>query len=469
MRGKVEDFKYWRMPSASPSGVAQAGSALVESAVASGLLTRAAAERGVADAEFAYRIGMDVIGLPDDEARSWIWLAAVNRHQDAAMRLAGILENAAASEPRTGSTLKRIAATWYGQGRAAEGFDGDDFDRGPDIEAEVAAQRVAIAAETALPGLVVVPAIGDHESREGKDLSRRFDAAVGRTLPYTGRVPARGEMRDGILSRWPWAGRVAEEVEAEFAVLRLSRSVAVKAPRLLLVGPKGCGKTSMARWICRQLGLHATVVPCGGASDAAGLAPVTRAWSTTRPGAVFMAMAQHGTCNPAMVLEEIDKTSRVGGQNGSVAGAALSMVGEDAFNDACLMAEVDISAVSWLATANDEDAVDEFLRDRFKVVRVPAPRDEDVPTLHANALADYAERKGVSPEFLPVLDLAETRALAAMFPKRGRSARAYYDMLESRMSLAVARAETRAAEEEARVAAAIEELRDAPAPHGAMH
>ena len=123
-------------------------------------------------------------------------------------------------------------------------------------------------------------------------------------------------------------------------------------------------------------------------------------------------MATHGVCNPGLVLDEIDKTTAAGSQNGSVSAALLSMVGEERFHDACLMADVDVSRVSYIATANSVEAVDEFLRDRFEVVMVPAPRVEDLPTLHANAVADFMRRNDLDAASVPVLGTAERRALA---------------------------------------------------------
>ena len=405
------------------------------------------ATRQGADPEMAYRIGHDAEahGLGDDEARTWLWFAAANGHPAAARQLALILKAESIAAPsRERAALRRLSDAWFASASqdedGQEGPEGDGYEAGfiggvsdPTGLVEAAAPPVA--------GRVVVGAIGDAGSKEGVDLGKRFGAFVGTVLPYRGRVPEPGVVRAGILARWPWAGRAADVIENHFAVQRRSRADGVRVPNLLLVGPKGCGKSSMARWIYEAAGLAHTLIPCGGVNDAAGLTPVTRAWATTRPGAVFQAMATHGVCNPGLVLDEIDKTTAAGSQNGSVSAALLSMVGEERFHDACLMADVDVSRVSYIATANSVEAVDEFLRDRFEVVMVPAPRVEDLPTLHANAVADFMRRNDLDAASVPALGTAERRALAGLFEKRGRSARAYYQMLESRIAKAMAERE----------------------------
>src|SRR3546814_3608012 len=81
-----------------------------------------------------------------------------------------------------------------------------------------------------------------------------------------------------------------------------------------------------------------------GSADLAGLTAVSRGWSTARASAPLQAMAEHACPNPALILDELDKGTDIGGRNGSAVAAALGMLtGPTAFWDSCLLAPAGVS------------------------------------------------------------------------------------------------------------------------------
>ena len=93
----------------------------------------------------------------------------------------------------------------------------------------------------------------------------------------------------------------------------------------------------------------------GAMHDAAALVSVSRGLTNTKPCWPAQAMSAHGCANPLLVLDELHKA---GGsrRNGDPLGALLGMLEPStarAYFDTSLMCEVDLSAVCWLATAND--------------------------------------------------------------------------------------------------------------------
>lgn len=294
-------------------------------------------------------------------SRSWLWLAACMDSKDAQMLLARELALSATDiePPMAPDVLQAKSLQW--------------------LNAELSPSHQA-----ARPGVsdgervTVVSKIGDPASREGRDLASRYAEIVGKPIGFSGAGISPHKLRSEMLHLWPWADSVAKKVAADLLLLEKKFDPRSYLRPLLLVGEPGCGKTSMLEWLGEKLGLHVSLVACAGANDAGGLSSVTRGWATSRPCLPFQLMSESGTANPFIILDEIDKGTSIGSQNGSIVGAALNMLSSSGkFFDNCLMANVDISYVSFMATANDISQVPAPLLDRFTVINVPKPRLED--------------------------------------------------------------------------------------------
>ena len=83
------------------------------------------------------------------------------------------------------------------------------------------------------------------------------------------------------------------------------------------------------------------------------------------------------------MLDEIDKVG-TGGEFGSVQDAALHFLDSttnSSIYDEFLRVEVNMSAVLWICTANDERSIIEPLLDRMRIVRVDYPSLDHVPVI----------------------------------------------------------------------------------------
>ncbi|MBY3155529.1 AAA family ATPase [Rhizobium laguerreae] len=280
-------------------------------------------------------------------------------------------------------------------------------------------------------GFVVLASIGDALSQEGRSLSTRFSSILRKPVPRRGLTPCEGAVAEAIAARYPWASQAAEIIERSFAIIRGTQSDRSYAKPLMFVGEKGTGKTSLAIFVAELLGRHWIRLPAAGTSDSATLGATPRGWANFRTSLPAQAMLESQSCDPCVIVDELDKASRIGSQNGSVMGALMGMLDiPSQYYDTALMANIDLSHTLFMATANRIDTIAEELLDRFTVVPIARPGPEHFDTIIASLRSKTAERLGVDEFALPSFDEIETEALRSFFSTNRGSLRALSDAFE---------------------------------------
>jgi hypothetical protein len=280
-------------------------------------------------------------------------------------------------------------------------------------------------------GFVVLPSIGDPLSQEGRSLAARFSTILNKPVARRGLTPADGAVAEAISLRYPWAAGAAEIIERSFALIRGSQSDRSYAKPLMFVGEKGTGKTSLAIFLAQLLGRHWVRLPAAGTSDTATLGATPRGWSNFRVSLPAQAMLESKSCDPCIIVDELDKASRIGSQNGSVMGALMGMTDlPESYYDTALMANVDLSHTLFMATANRLDAITEELLDRFTIVPVARPGIEHFDMILSTLRTKTAERLGVEEFALPTLDEVEYATLKNFFARNRGSLRVIADAFE---------------------------------------
>ena len=161
---------------------------------------------------------------------------------------------------------------------------------------------------------------------------------------------------------------------------RLHGTAAANGQNLCLLGPPGTGKTSIAETVAKVLDRKLVRIALAGVDDLYVIGS-DRGYTRARPGVIVRALREAGRHPNGLVylLDEIDKVANYVTRSAVPALLALldpeqNHAWRDHYFDEVFF---DLSGALFVATANDEASISAPLRDRLRVIRVPAYSAEE--------------------------------------------------------------------------------------------
>jgi len=272
----------------------------------------------------------------------------------------------------------------------------------PDVPARTPPQLVRHG-----PSTVVVPdsVAGDTQLSEA-----RWKSFAGKPMPLAS-VDDHAAAKETLVSEFPHLADIVGRIVNDAA-----RGGHVRLRPILFHGPAGSGKSRFARRLGEVLGLRTLTYNCGGVADSS-FGGTSRQWSSARASIPLQHVARTGMANPAILLDELEKVG-AGRQNGNLADLMLGLTERETACrsfDPLLEVEVDLSHVTWLATANSLASLHPAFRDRFRAVKVPCPGLEHAGALIPPIVAAVNEERGLAGDWAFVPNEGETDMIAELW------------------------------------------------------
>jgi len=210
---------------------------------------------------------------------------------------------------------------------------------------------------------------------------------------------------DEMDSYFPHFSEVTEALRRKMYLMNLRKEPVLHfGSNMLLNGPAGVGKSAYLLTLSHKLGTLFHSVDCAAATAGFTLTGLSSGWGTGKYGKLHDLLYLEECPNPIILLDEVEKSPREG--NAPFANILYGLLEQNNarhFRDEFIEVGMDASMVNWFGTSNDINLLDAPIRDRFEVIQVRAPSEDELRKIVPNIYQKTLEDRGISHVFSKML------------------------------------------------------------------